>query len=102
MLPIVDKPPSSIWWKRRAFRHHRHSDHSGPHQSVIEDHFDRSRELEEKLAAPGKEKMLEGIALGISTFGHTLYLYCQKQSLGLRPCPLSMAKPFTGDMTPLW
>ena len=42
-----------------AFRHHRYPHHSGRNQSIIEDHFDRSPELEEKLAKPGKEKALE-------------------------------------------
>ena len=65
----------------------------GRNQSIIEDHFDRSPELEEKLAAPGKEKMLEE-CLGISNLANIFFVR-QKQTLGLGHA-VSMAKPFTG------
>ena len=45
----------------------------GRNQSIIEDHFDRSPELEEKLAAPGKEKMLEE-CLGISNLANIFFV----------------------------
>ena len=60
MLPIVDKP-AILYLVEEAVR----SGITdiliilGRNQSIIEDHFDRSPELEEKLAKPGKEKMLE-------------------------------------------
>ena len=58
MLPIVDKPAIQ-YLVEEAVR-------SGitdiliivsRNQSIIEDHFDRSPELEAKLAVPGKEKL---------------------------------------------
>ena len=66
MLPLVDKPAIQ-YLVEEAVR-------SGitdiliivsRNQDIIQDHFDRSPELEAKLAAPGKEKMLEE-CLGIS------------------------------------
>ena len=66
----------------------------GRNQSIIEDHFDRSPELEEKLAAPGKEKMLEE-CLGIANMAN-IYFVRQKQTLGLGHA-VSVAKAFTGD-----
>ena len=66
----------------------------GRNQSIIEDHFDRAPELEEKLTAPGKEKMLEE-CLGISNMAN-IYFVRQKQTLGLGHA-VSMAKAFTGE-----
>ena len=60
MLPIVDKP--AIQYLVEEAVRSGITDILiilGRNQSIIEDHFDRSPELEEKLAAPGKEKMLE-------------------------------------------
>ena len=60
MLPIVDKP--AIQYLVEEAVKSGITDILiilGRSQSIIEDHFDRSPELEEKLAAPGKEKMLE-------------------------------------------
>ena len=60
MLPIVDKP--AIQYLVEEAVKSGITDILiilGRNQSIIEDHFDRSPELEEKLAAPGKEKMLE-------------------------------------------
>ena len=67
MLPLVDKP--AIQYLVEEAVRSGITDILiilGRNQSIIEDHFDRSPELEEKLAKPGKEKMLEeclGIAL---------------------------------------
>ena len=61
MLPLVDKPAIQ-YLVEEAVR-------SGitdiliivsRNQGIIQDHFDRSPELEAKLAVPGKEKMLDG------------------------------------------
>ena len=60
MLPIVDKP--AIQYLVEEAVRSGITDILiilGRNQSIIEDHFDRSPELEEKLAKPGKEKMLE-------------------------------------------
>ena len=95
MLPIVDKPAIQ-YLVEEAVR-------SGitdiliilsRNQGIIEDHFDRSPELEAKLAAPGKEKMLEE-CLGIANMAN-LYFVRQRQTLGLGHA-VSMARPFTGD-----
>ena len=95
MLPIVDKPAIQ-YLVEEAVR-------SGitdiliilsRSQSIIEDHFDRSPELEAKLAAPGKEKMLEE-CLGISNLANIMFVR-QHQTLGLGHA-VSMAKAFTGD-----
>ena len=66
----------------------------GRNQSIIEDHFDRSPELEEKLAKPGKEKALEE-CLGIANMANILFVR-QKQTLGLGHA-VNTAKAFTGD-----
>ena len=66
MLPIVDKP--AIQYLVEEAVRSGITDILiilGRNQSIIEDHFDRSPELEEKLAKPGKEKMLEE-CLGIA------------------------------------
>ena len=73
MLPIVDKPAIQ-YLVEEAVR-------SGitdiliilsRNQTIIEDHFDRSPELEAKLTAPGKEKMLEE-CLGISNLANIYF-----------------------------
>ena len=95
MLPIVDKPAIQ-YLVEEAVR-------SGitdiliilsRNQSIIEDHFDRSPELEEKLAKPGKEKMLEE-CLGIANLANILFVR-QKETLGLGHA-VNTAKAFTGD-----
>ena len=66
MLPLVDKP--AIQYLVEEAVRSGITDILiilGRNQSIIEDHFDRSPELEEKLAKPGKEKMLEE-CLGIA------------------------------------
>jgi len=95
MLPIVDKP--AIQYLVEEAVKSGITDILiilGRNQSVIEDHFDRSPELEEKLAAPGKEKILEE-CLGISNLANIFFVR-QKQTLGLGHA-VSMAKAFTGD-----
>ena len=82
MLPLVDKP--AIQYLVEEAVRSGITDILiilGRNQSIIEDHFDRSPELEEKLAAPGKEKMLEE-CLGISNLAN-IYFVRQKQTLGL-------------------
>ena len=82
MLPIVDKP--AIQYLVEEAVKSGITDILiilGRNQSIIEDHFDRSPELEEKLAAPGKEKMLEE-CLGISNLANIFFVR-QKQTLGL-------------------
>ena len=78
MLPIVDKP--AIQYLVEEAVKSGITDILiilGRNQSVIEDHFDRSPELEEKLAAPGKEKMLEE-CLGISNLANII-LYARSR-----------------------
>ncbi len=79
MLPLVDKP--AIQYLVEEAVRSGITDILiilGRNQSIIEDHFDRSPELEEKLAAPGKEKMLEE-CLGISNLAN-IYFVRQKQT----------------------
>ena len=84
MLPIVDKP--AIQYLVEEAVRSGITDILiilGRNQSIIEDHFDRSPELEEKLAAPGKEKMLEE-CLGICQHGQ--HLLCPPEA-DSRPGP---------------
>ena len=80
MLPIVDKPAIQ-YLVEEAVR-------SGitdiliivsRNQDIIQDHFDRSPELEAKLAAPGKEKMLEE-CLGISNLANIFFVRQQQHT----------------------
>lgn len=66
----------------------------GRNKSIIEDHFDRSLELEAALAKPGKEALLEE-SLGIANLANIFFVR-QKQTLGLGHAVL-MARPFTGS-----
>ena len=66
----------------------------GRNKSIIEDHFDRSPELEAALAKPGKEALLEE-SLGIANLANIFFVR-QKQTLGLGHAVL-MARPFTGS-----
>ena len=82
MLPIVDKP--AIQYLVEEAVRSGITDILiilGRNQSIIEDHFDRSPELEEKLAKPGKEKALEE-CLGIANMANIFFVR-QKQTLGL-------------------
>ena len=95
MLPIVDKP--AIQYLVEEAVKSGITDILiilGRNQSIIEDHFDRSPELEEKLAKPGKEKALEE-CLGIANMANILFVR-QKQTLGLGHA-VNTAKAFTGD-----
>ena len=95
MLPIVDKP--AIQYLVEEAVRSGITDILiilGRNQSIIEDHFDRSPELEEKLAKPGKEKALEE-CLGIANMANILFVR-QKQTLGLGHA-VNTAKAFTGD-----
>ena len=95
MLPIVDKP--AIQYLVEEAVRSGITDILiilGRNQSIIEDHFDRSPELEEKLAKPGKEKMLEE-CLGIANLANILFVR-QKETLGLGHA-VNTAKAFTGD-----
>ena len=95
MLPIVDKP--AIQYLVEEAVRSGITDILiilGRNQSIIEDHFDRSPELEEKLAKPGKEKALEECR-GIANMANILFVR-QKQTLGLGHA-VNTAKAFTGD-----
>ena len=95
MLPIVDKP--AIQYLVEEAVRSGITDILiilGRNQSIIEDHFDRSPELEEKLAKPGKEKALEE-CLGIANMANIFFVR-QKQTLGLGHA-VNTAKAFTGD-----
>ena len=95
MLPIVDKP--AIQYLVEEAVRSGCTDILiivGRNQSIIEDHFDRSPELEAKLASPGKEKLLEE-SLGISNLAN-IYFVRQKETLGLGHA-VNCAKAFTGD-----
>ena len=95
MLPIVDKP--AIQYLVEEAVQSGCTDILiilGRNQTLIEDHFDRSPELEAKLSAPGKEKMLEE-CLGIANLAN-IYFVRQKQTLGLGHA-VYCARAFTGD-----
>ena len=85
MLPIVDKP--AIQYLVEEAVRSGITDILiilGRNQSIIEDHFDRSPELEEKLAKPGKEKALEE-CLGIANMAkHPLC--APEANAGSGPC----------------
>ena len=95
MLPIVDKP--AIQYIVEEAVNAGITDILiilGRNKDIIEDHFDRSPELETALAKPGKEKALEE-CLGIAGLANIFFVR-QKQTLGLGHAVL-MAKPFTGN-----
>ncbi len=95
MLPIVDKPAIQ-YIVEEAVRAGIEDILIilGRNKSIIEDHFDRSPELEAALSKPGKEKMLEE-CLGIAGLAN-IYFVRQKETRGLGHA-VSMAKTFTGD-----
>lgn len=96
MLPIVDKPAIQYIVEEAV--------NAGitdiliiisRNKSLIEDHFDRSPELEHVLTnRPGKEKELED-CLGIANLAN-IYFVRQKLPLGLGHA-ISCAQGFTGD-----
>ena len=95
MLPLVDKP--AIQYLVEEAVNSGITDILiilGRNKGIIEDHFDRSPELEAALSKPGKEKILEE-CLGISKMANILFIR-QKQTLGLGHAVL-MGKAFTGD-----
>lgn len=95
MLPIVDKPAIQYIVEEAVNSGIRDIlIILGRNKSIIEDHFDRSPELEDSLSRPGKEAMLEE-CLGISNLANIFFVR-QKQTLGLGHAVLQ-AKAFTGD-----
>ena len=95
MLPIVDKPAIQyIVEEAVAAGIEEILIILGRNKSIIEDHFDRSPELEAALAKPGKEALLEE-SLGIANLANIFFVR-QKQTLGLGHAVL-MARPFTGS-----
>lgn len=82
MLPIVDKPAIQYIVEeivRSGIRDILIITSRG--KTVMEDHFDRSPELEERLAASGKTKMLEEV-VGIANLANITYIR-QKETKGL-------------------
>ncbi len=95
MLPIVDKP--SIQYIVEECVKSGITDIliiTSRGKEVIEDHFDKSPELERALSKPGKENLLEQVK-GISDLANVYYLR-QKEAKGLGHAILC-AKEFTGD-----
>ena len=95
MLPIVDKPAIQ-YIVEEAVR-------SGIEEiciitsrgkSILEDHFDRAPELEERLKASGKEQMCDEI-VAISELANITYIR-QKETKGLGHAVLC-AKSFVGN-----
>ena len=95
MLPLVDKPAIQYIVEEAV--------NAGiediliitnRNKTVMEDHFDRSPELEEKLKASGKEKMLEEV-IRVSRLANICYMR-QKETKGLGHAVLC-AKSFVGN-----
>lgn len=95
MLPLVDKPAIQYIVEEAV--------HAGiediliitnRNKTVMEDHFDRSPELEQKLAAAGKLDKLE-IVNNVSSLADITYMR-QKETLGLGHAVLC-ARPFVGN-----
>jgi len=66
----------------------------GRNKKSIEDHFDKSYELEDKLKSKGKKELLEGVEK-ISNLGNIHYIR-QKEPLGLGHA-IYCAKAFVGN-----
>lgn len=82
MLPIVDKP--AIQYIVEEIVKAGITDIliiTSRGKSVLEDHFDRAPELEQRLKASGKEKMLEDV-INVSNLANITYLR-QKETKGL-------------------
>ena len=95
MLPIVDKP--SIQYIVEECVKSGITDIliiTSRSKETIENHFDKSPELERALSKPGKENLLEQVQ-GISDLANVYYLR-QKEAKGLGHAILC-AKEFTGD-----
>ncbi|KMJ55037.1 UTP--glucose-1-phosphate uridylyltransferase [Bacillus sp. LL01] len=95
MLPIVDKPTIQyIVEEAIASGIEDIIIVSGRSKRAIEDHFDKSYELEETLLKKGKMDLLEEIS-GISNMANIHYIR-QKEALGLGHA-IACAKSFIGD-----
>ncbi|WP_026688430.1 UTP--glucose-1-phosphate uridylyltransferase GalU [Alteribacter aurantiacus] len=95
MLPIVDKP--TIQYIVEEAVESGIEDIiivTGRGKRAIEDHFDKSYELEETLRVKGKENVLEEVQ-GISNMANIFYIR-QKEPLGLGHA-IGCARPFIGD-----
>ncbi|WP_216830619.1 UTP--glucose-1-phosphate uridylyltransferase GalU [Alkalihalobacterium elongatum] len=95
MLPIVDKPTIQyIVEEAIASGIEDIIIVSGRSKRAIEDHFDKSYELEETLLKKGKMKMLDEVS-AISNMANIHYIR-QKEALGLGHA-IACAKSFIGD-----
>ena len=95
MLPIVDKPAIQyIVEEAVAAGIEDILIITGRNKEILEDHFDRSPELEAHLARGGKQKMLDE-CIGIANLANITYLR-QKETKGLGHA-ISKARSFTGD-----
>ncbi len=95
MLPIVDKPTIQyIIEEAVASGIEDIIIVTGRGKRAIEDHFDKSYELEETLAKKGKDEMLREVQ-GISKLANIHYIR-QKEPLGLGHA-ISVASRFIGD-----
>ncbi len=95
MLPIVDKP--AIQYIVEEAVASGITDILiilGRNKDLIEDHFDRSPELEHALSSKGKDELLDE-CLGIANLANIFYVR-QKETKGLGHAVLC-AKEFTGD-----
>ena len=96
MLPIVDKPAIQYIVEeavRAGITDILIISNRG--KDLIEDHFDRMPELEQKLSeSPGKSEQLEEI-IGISRLAN-IYFLRQKETLGLGHA-VNRARSFIGD-----
>lgn len=95
MLPLVDKPAIQYIVEEAA--------KAGiediliitnRNKTVMEDHFDRSPELEQKLAASGKKKLLD-LVISVANIANITYMR-QKETRGLGHAVLC-AKSFVGN-----
>ncbi|MBT2711428.1 UTP--glucose-1-phosphate uridylyltransferase [Pseudomonas sp. ISL-88] len=94
MLPIVDKPVSNISQKRPFNQVEDILIITGRNKRSIEDHFDRSAELEFSLKEKGKTEILEEMRQ-IANLANIHYIR-QKEPLGLGHAVLC-AEHFIGD-----
>ena len=95
MLPIVDKPAIQyIVEEAVAAGIEDILIITGRNKEILEDHFDRSPELEAHLERSGKQKMLDE-CIGIANLANITYLR-QKETKGLGHA-ISKARSFTGD-----
>ena len=95
MLPIVDKPAIQyIVEEAVAAGIEDILIITGRNKEILEDHFDRSPELEAHLTRTGKQKMLDE-CIDIANLANITYLR-QKETKGLGHA-ISKARSFTGD-----